>query len=303
MSVQAMTWALQQQRVTDPTERHVLLCLANYADADGDSMFPSIEALCRDTGRSERTVQYTLRALQAAGVIARSNPALAAAKIRRGDKRPTVYRLCMACGEPAPEGPSRGAMVAPREVTGCKQRPNGVQPIAPDPSVNHQEEESLSAAARAKLDEKSPAAPFPPGWKPCIESLALCAAQQLVLPTEPAEQLGMVAAFAGHMAGRSIEPHRIPGEFLKWAGRWLAFEARDQRVSATLTDQAGEAALAWAEVRAAVGRGMRKPKAWKYPRTEQALQGMGGFALLADLGEFNARQKQREFSAAFMAVA
>lgn len=35
MSVQAMTWALEQQVVTDAAMRHVLLCLANYANEAG----------------------------------------------------------------------------------------------------------------------------------------------------------------------------------------------------------------------------------------------------------------------------
>lgn len=229
-----MTWALQQQVVIDPTGRHVLLCLANYADTEGDSMFPSIDALCRDTGRSERTVQYTLRALEAAGVIGRSDPALAAAKIKRGDKRPTVYRLCMDCEQAQMEGPPRGAMVAPREAAGCNQQQNGVQPIAPDPSLT---EKNLSHACAREEDEKAAAPPFPVTWQPSQADRELLVSKGVTVSAD--EFAAMVAAFCGHWAGRPLEPERIQGEFLKWAGRWAAFDARDRRETPSLPAPTG----------------------------------------------------------------
>ncbi|MCU8973816.1 helix-turn-helix domain-containing protein [Pseudomonas aeruginosa] len=138
MSVQAMTWALEQQVVTDAAMRHVLLCLANYANEAGKGAFPSIATLSSDTGLSERTVQYKLRSLEEAGVIRRGNQAIAAAYISHRDRLPMVYDLSM----------ERGASVAPGandDVTGCKPRRNGVQlttqrgaTVAPDPSLNHQ---------------------------------------------------------------------------------------------------------------------------------------------------------------------
>lgn len=138
MSVQAMTWALEQQVVTDAAMRHVLLCLANYANEAGKGAFPSIATLSSDTGLSERTVQYKLRSLEEAGVIRRGNQAIAAAYISHRDRLPMVYDLSM----------ERGATVAPGandDVTGCKPRRNGVQlttqrgaTVAPDPSLNHQ---------------------------------------------------------------------------------------------------------------------------------------------------------------------
>ena len=45
MSVQAMTWALEQQEVGEPHARHVLLCLANYAGSAGRGAFPSAATL------------------------------------------------------------------------------------------------------------------------------------------------------------------------------------------------------------------------------------------------------------------
>ncbi|EMM7970741.1 TPA: helix-turn-helix domain-containing protein [Pseudomonas aeruginosa] len=166
MSVQAMTWALEQQVVTDAAMRHVLLCLANYANEAGKGAFPSIATLSSDTGLSERTVQYKLRSLEEAGVIRRGNQAIAAAYISHRDRLPMVYDLSMERGATVAPGANddvtgckprrngvqlttqRGATVAPGandDVTGCKPRRNGVQlttqrgaTVAPDPSLNHQ---------------------------------------------------------------------------------------------------------------------------------------------------------------------
>jgi len=155
MSVQAMSWALSQQIVTEQAARHVLLCLANYADRDGRGAFPSVQALMADTGLSERSVRYKLDALQEAGAIKAGDPAIVAAYIKRGDKRPACYDIAMGA-ESVKHGvqmtTERGAPVAPHESrganddsTGCKPQQLGVQmttergaPVAPNPSINHQ---------------------------------------------------------------------------------------------------------------------------------------------------------------------
>lgn len=138
MSVQAISWALAQQRVMAASARHVLLCLANYAGEDGRNAFPSIARLCADTGLSERAVRNNLRDLEEAGVIERGNQAVAAAFIDRADRRPTVYDIVM-------DEDERGAGNAAREATGGTSFQNGghlttergASP-APEPSYNHQ---------------------------------------------------------------------------------------------------------------------------------------------------------------------
>ncbi|PZW79241.1 helix-turn-helix protein [Pseudomonas sp. 2848] len=138
MSVQAMTWALQQQDVVEPHARHVLLCLANYADQDGRAAFPSVARLATDTGLSTRTVQYRLRDLERSGVIRRGNPAIPAAFINQRDRIPTCYDLVVERGAPRAPG-------ACHDVTGCMPEQNGVHATtergaqhAPEPSYNHQ---------------------------------------------------------------------------------------------------------------------------------------------------------------------
>lgn len=137
MSVQAMAWALTQQVVTESHSRHVLLCLANYADQSGRAAFPSVASLAIDTGLSVRTVQYRLRDLEAFGLISRGNQAIAAAYITQRDRVPVCYDLDL----------SRGAQDAPgasEDVTGCTPEQDGVHATtergaqrAPNPSINH----------------------------------------------------------------------------------------------------------------------------------------------------------------------
>lgn len=150
-----MSWALSQQIVTDQAARHVLLCLANYADRDGRGAFPSVQALMSDTGLSERSVRYKLDSLQKAGLIKSGDPAIVAAYIKRGDKRPACYDIVMLATpvvQAAKTTVERGAAFAPGEsrganddITGCKSQQNGVQtttergaPRAPNPSLIHQ---------------------------------------------------------------------------------------------------------------------------------------------------------------------
>lgn len=93
MSVEAITWALNEAPVDSSPARFVLVGLANHAGPDGRAAFPSIERLCRYTALSERTVRAKLRELEELGLIVRGNPAAAAAHIARADRRPTVYDL------------------------------------------------------------------------------------------------------------------------------------------------------------------------------------------------------------------
>lgn len=142
MSVQSMSWALEQRDIVDATARYVLLVLANYADKNGRGAFPSSASISDDTGLSIRTVKYKLDHLLEIGVIRLGNQAIAGAYIDRHDRRPTVYDLCVERGATAAPGSERGAN---GDATGCSSRQNGVQTTAergagaaPKPSINHQ---------------------------------------------------------------------------------------------------------------------------------------------------------------------
>ncbi|AZC88394.1 Primosomal protein I [Pseudomonas chlororaphis subsp. piscium] len=159
MSVQAMSWALSQQVVTEAHSRHVLLCLANYADQSGRAAFPSVSSLALDTGLSPRTVQYRLRDLETMGLITRGNQAIAAAYITQRDRVPVCYDLDLSRGAQRAPG-------APQDVTGCTPEQSGVHATtergaqrAPNPSINHpltilNQKEGASAPAK-KVKGKS----------------------------------------------------------------------------------------------------------------------------------------------------
>lgn len=141
MSVQAMSWALEQQVITAPSARHVLLCLANYAGKGGEAAFPSAKSLALDTGLSIRTVQTALEALRKSGVIELGNQAIAAAYIDRIDRRPVVYNLNIKRGAAVAPGVERGAT---DDRAGCNPCTNGVQlttergaAVADNPPINH----------------------------------------------------------------------------------------------------------------------------------------------------------------------
>ncbi len=66
---------------------------ANHARPDGSGAFPSVAALARYPGRSERTVRSCLDRLQAEDIISADDPGIAAARIKRADRRPEGWDL------------------------------------------------------------------------------------------------------------------------------------------------------------------------------------------------------------------
>src|SRR6185312_11905490 len=158
MSVQAMAWAIEQQEVREPETQLVLMCLANYAAADGANAFPSIQRLTRDSRLSESTVRRQLQKLEKMSLIRRGNQAITAAFIIRPDRRPTVYDLLM----------SRGVYGTPREpngvsaeaLRGVKNGPTGCQSLTPDPSLSGREPKSvLTKAEKAEMRRAALAGP------------------------------------------------------------------------------------------------------------------------------------------------
>lgn len=70
MSNDALSWAFNLQGIS-PTDKHVLLNLADFADEVG-SCYPSRKTIARRTGLSTRTVERALESLQTQGLLAAS---------------------------------------------------------------------------------------------------------------------------------------------------------------------------------------------------------------------------------------
>jgi len=89
----ARDWAWSQSGLT-PAQRLVLLALAEHADTEGGSCFPSIGTLERMTGLSRRGVTKALEALDGRWI----------ARERGGPGQVTRYRLRIADALPAQQG-------------------------------------------------------------------------------------------------------------------------------------------------------------------------------------------------------
>src|SRR3954453_23571314 len=85
---------------TNPTEKCVLMVLAEHADPKGRNAFPSWDRIASIVGVSTRTIGSTLSSLQRKGLIRKGDQALAEIGVRRRGKSrayaPAVWDLVMA---------------------------------------------------------------------------------------------------------------------------------------------------------------------------------------------------------------
>lgn len=157
MSVEAISWVLNEAPDVPPQCVAVLLGLANHAHANGRAAYPSQERLAHYARKSVRAVQNDLKKLVELGLIRRGDqrhvlhlPA---------DRRPVVYDLAMERRRPVPEAldpfaepqsgksaevPDRGEAdftpVADRGEAqyraGRSTVPNGAKPASYEPAFN-----------------------------------------------------------------------------------------------------------------------------------------------------------------------
>lgn len=96
VSTVALAWAFSRAPMIPPTDRSVLIALADHADADGVGAFPSVERICRWTSFSERTVRSALDRLERVHrLIVPTNPAIIAARIGDPGRRPKGFDLLL----------------------------------------------------------------------------------------------------------------------------------------------------------------------------------------------------------------
>lgn len=155
-----MAWAIEQQEITEPGSRFVLICLANYSDAIGKNAFPSIPRLSKDSGLSESSVRRRLHSLEKAGLIRQGNQNIAAAYIGRADRRPIVYDLVIE--RPVTQQPRIDNGVSPRPERGVREKLTTCQADTQsvrDPSFNQEQDAFKKAKEEAeKIGFRSPEA-------------------------------------------------------------------------------------------------------------------------------------------------
>ena len=231
-----MSWALSLpiQSLKDPSARHVLLCLANYAGSNGAGAFPSASTLAQDTGLSERTVRYKLNDLEKSGLIQKGNQAIAAVHIDRHDRRPVVYDLQLLRGANSAPRTKRGA----DDATGCNSQQNGVQPTtergaatAPNTSINHQvteEQQREISEVIAEQDRQALAADdrqrfaMFATWAPSDKALA----DQLAIAGLPDDAVTdeLLAGFKGFFVAKPSTVDSAAG----WCFRLVAWVKRER---------------------------------------------------------------------------
>lgn len=126
MSVRIMS-AVFESKTLGPTERLVMLALADHSD-DAGRCYPSNARLCERTGLSERAVRNNIRALEQSGHLT--------VLIGVGQGGANVYHV-------HPDGGHEMPPAANAPGTKCRQGghvvPEGGARNAPKPSLKHQE--------------------------------------------------------------------------------------------------------------------------------------------------------------------
>lgn len=135
MSVQAITCAMALRSVS-PSEKLLLLALANYAD-EQMQCWPSQRRLADDTCLTDRTVRSLLSGLEQRGIISRTER-------MRDDNSRTTDVITLHFHSVAVQSISGGAETISGGVR--KQFPGGAETVSGhEPSPNHQLEPSRSA--------------------------------------------------------------------------------------------------------------------------------------------------------------
>lgn len=151
MSIQASVWAQKIAPAKAPTDRAILMYLADYASADGTDAYPATATLAELSQFSERTVRDALDRLQAAGAIVPSTSGLVEKRIKRKDRRPQswdlqLHRVRQDLGEERLrelvktnpvlwDGLERGAAASNDELNGVQLLPERGAAAAPKPSL------------------------------------------------------------------------------------------------------------------------------------------------------------------------
>lgn len=90
MSMDPILWAMKDAPIADAEEWAILVCLAERADEDGCSSFPSQATIAKRIKMADRTVRRRLEAMESRGLIRRGDQS-AAAYLK--DKAPVVWDL------------------------------------------------------------------------------------------------------------------------------------------------------------------------------------------------------------------
>jgi hypothetical protein len=169
MSVKLMQ-AVFDSATLGPTERLVMLALADHADDDG-RCYPSIDRLRQRTGLSERAVQINVKKLADQGYLRVVSGG--------GKSRPNTYFITP---NPAPDAPTNPAYGAPNPAYGAPNPAYGAPnpaygapnpaPDAPEPSRTVKNQEEPPLVPPKPKPRRKPETDLPAGWVPNERNIA-----------------------------------------------------------------------------------------------------------------------------------
>jgi len=146
-----------------PTQKSVLVALADHADEKGEHVYPGVKRLCKKTSCAERTVRRALADLRDMGLITAVREA--------AYHHTTEYRLDLPEMQARQDRPAADAPHdLPESPQGVPESPLRGARAAPKPSYNHQEPAEREERARAtpnrfwQLPESLNNAPFVKVW-------------------------------------------------------------------------------------------------------------------------------------------
>lgn len=210
MSIELVSKAMQTDLKGDSTAKLTLIALANYAN-DENVAWPSIATLVDIIGKTDRTVQSTMRKLEKIGFIRRSEDQSYANRYR-ADRRPTVYEILPYGVKPTSPSVIDGVQSAsPREDHGVKptaprgeaQRTNGVKPTSPNPLIEPLKNRESTRARENNHNQLSD------DWQPDHTGISL--AQELGMDPE-AERV----KFLDHLRSGGRIPKDLDATFRNW---------------------------------------------------------------------------------------
>ena len=166
MSVEAISWALNDAPGVPAPLVVVLIGLANHAGPDGRGAYPSQATLARYARKDPRTVRRDLARLEALGLIRRGDQRLV--EHLPADRRPVVWDLAVECREATGDdstktrndhdgGTSTSARTCATGRTSMSKRPDahvrtGRTPTSAKPS--YEPSRTVSQSARAKQAQR-----------------------------------------------------------------------------------------------------------------------------------------------------
>lgn len=196
--------AIFESKTLGPTERLIMLALADHADDDG-RCYPSILRLCARTGLSERAVQTNVKTLTEKGYLK--------VLVGGGKGNANLYFVSPNPAANAPYEAQNPAASAPRrKCTPAADAPKTPHLLRSNPAADAPEpsgttiEPSIEAAPRRR---RKPELPIPEGWVPNEKNL------------EDARKLNLTEQEIRHEASQFRDRHLAKGSlFRDWDAAW-----------------------------------------------------------------------------------